>query len=410
MMQEEHDKLGGSALAARTHFCWGCVPLVTMLFLVTLSQSALSQPALSNRSPELMEALLDMDIEELSEVDIRTGQPGWFGTQLEQLPIKPYIHGYASMTYRDYDLNRTAAVDSFDMHYFNVLVGAKFGEQIAAETLLEYEHGGDDTGIRYAIIDYEFNESVTLRMGKFLVPIGKFNEFLTPEYANKLPDRPYCLWKIAPTVWAETGVQLRGQFDLPASRSVNYAVYVVNGLEQAANSDGSVAEGGNIRDMRGNNRDRKNSSKAVGGRIGFKPSRPWEFGISYYTGAYTIDGRQNLSILDFDAEYRKAGWTVRGEYVQALEETSGDDLHKHGFYTEAAYRWNRKFEPVVRYDRTNLDDGSGHDVSRSTVGLVFYPRPDLNPLFQFKASQSYVDDDGTGSSRHEFVLECVIGF
>jgi hypothetical protein len=409
-MQEEHDKPGGSALVAHTYIYWGYALLVTTPFLVMASRNVHAQALQSTRSPESMEALLDLDIEELLEVDIRTGQPGWFGTQLEQLQIKPYVHGYISATYRDYDLNRTLPIDSFDLHYFNILIGTKMGEKIAAEILLEYEHGGDDTGVRYGIVDYEFNESAILRMGKFLVPMGRFNEYLSPEYANKLPDRPYCLWKIVPIVWAETGVQMRGQFNLSSSRSLNYAVYIVNGLEQAPNPDGTVAEGGNIRSMRANNRDSNNSDKAIGGRIGFKPSRPWEFGISYYSGAYTSDGRQNLSILDFDAQYRKAGWTVRGEYVRALEETSVDDLNKHGYYAEAAYRLNRKFEPVVRYDRADLDDGSGHDVSRSTVGLVFYPQPDLNPLFQFKVSQSFVDDDGTGASKHEFVLECVIGF
>jgi hypothetical protein len=255
-------------------------------------------------------------------------------------------------------MNRRRDVGTFDLHYFNVIVGARVGESIAAEVLLEYEHGGDDTGIRYGIIDYKFADPAILRMGKFLVPIGHFNEYLSPEYANKLPDHPVCLWRIVPIVWAETGVQLRGQYDLASGWSVNYAGYVVNRLEQSENSDVTVREGGDIRDMRGNNRDSNDGDKAYEGRVGIKPSREMEFGFSYYTGAYTVDGQRTLSIMDVDAEYRKNDWTFRGEYVWALQDTSGDDLSKEGFYVEAAYRLDSHFEPVVRYDRADLDDGS----------------------------------------------------
>ena len=162
--------------------------------------------------------------------------------------------------------------------------------------------------------------------------------------------------------------------------------------------------------MRQNNRDSNSHQKAFGGRIGFKPWRDLEVGASYYTGAYTIDGEQNLSIVDLDMEYCKDDLTLRGEYVWAFQETTGDDLTKDGFYAEAAYRLNRYLEPVIRYDETDLDDGSGHSIRRSTAGLVIYPMPDDNPLFNFKVSQSFVHDDGRGQEQSEFVLQCVIGF
>lgn len=365
---------------------------------------------MSSSPDESFDDVYDLSLDELMEIDIRTGKPGWFGTQLEQLSFNPYIHGYAVANYRDFDLNRGRSVDTFDLHYFNIIVGTNIGDKIAAEILLEYEHGGDDIAVRYGIIDYIIAEPVILRFGKFLVPMGRFNEYLSPEYANKLPDRPKCLWNIVPIVWAETGVQLRGKYKLPSNRSINYAVYVVNGLEQSANSNGSVGEGGDIRSMRQNNRDSNNSDKGYGGRIGYKPSKEFEIGASYYTGAYTIDGKQNLCIMDIDAEYKKKKLTVRGEYVQAMQETSGKDLKKNGFYAETAYRINPHFEPVVRYDQADLDNSFGHDIKRSTIGLVFYPHPELYPMFNFKISQSFVHDDGTDDCKHEFVAQCVIGF
>lgn len=379
---------------------------ITLLFMVVSNLKLFAQ----QRQPEGSEDFFDMSLEQLMEIDIRTGKPGWFGTQLEQLPFEPYVHGYAAAIYRDHDFNRGKPMDTFDMHYFNVVVGADIGDKITAEILLEYEHGGDDTGVRYGIIDYKIADPAILRLGKFLVPMGKFNEYLSPEYANKLPDRPKCLWNIVPIVWAETGAQLRGEYELRSAQSVNYAFYIVNGLEQSANSDGTVGQGGDIRKMRQNNRDSNNSDKAYGGRIGFKPAKSLEIGASYYTGAYTIDGKQNLSIMDLDAEYKRKELTLRGEYVRAIQDTSAADLTKHGFYAEAAYRVNKHFEPVVRYDQADLDDGSGHDIKRSTIGLVFYPNPELHPMFNFKISQSFVHDDGTGEQGHEFVAQCCIGF
>ena len=242
--------------------------------IIVFGKSTISQELISNNTLDVAADISDiyqMSIEDLMELDIKTGKPGWFGSQLEQIDIDPYVHGYAVADYRDYDFNRGRSVETFDLHYFNILIGTNIGDKIGAETLLEYEHGGDDIAMRYGIIDYEISESMIFRMGKFLLPIGKFNEYLSPEYANKLPDRPKCLWNIVPIVWAEVGVQLRGQYELQSNRSFNYAFYVVNGLEQSANENGSVAEGGNIRDMRMNNRDSKNSDKAYGGRIGYKP-------------------------------------------------------------------------------------------------------------------------------------------
>ena len=68
-----------------------------------------------------------------------------------------------------------------------------------------------------------------------------------------------------PIVWAETGVQLRGEYELGSYPIINYAIYVVNGLEQSANPDGTVGEGGRIRSMRQNNRDSNTSDKAFWG-------------------------------------------------------------------------------------------------------------------------------------------------
>lgn len=196
---------------------------------------------------------------------------------------------------------------------------------------------------------------------------------------------------------------MRGQFKPKGLPQLNYAACLVNGLEQ------SSGQGGDIRDMRGNNRDIHNN-KTIGGRIGLKAQCGLQAGVSYYRGAYTPDGQQYLSIFDLDAEYSKEHWTLRGEYLWAWQEVSTGDLHKQGFYAEAAYRLNRYLEPVIRYDQAYLDDAYGQVLKRTTFGLVFYPDPQLHPLFNFRLSQSLVHNDGRGDQTHEFVIQCVLGF
>lgn len=162
--------------------------------------------------------------------------------------------------------------------------------------------------------------------------------------------------------------------------------------------------------MRGNNRDTHDNNKAISGRIGLKAKWGLQAGVSYYTGAYTPDGQQYLSIFDLDAEYSKAQWTLRGEYIWASQEVSTGDLHKHGFYAEAAYRLNRCLKPVIRYDQAYLDDAYGQILKRTTFGLVLYPEPQLHPLFNFRVSQSLVHNNKRGNQTHESVIQCVLGF
>ena len=78
-----------------------------------------------------------------------------------------------------------------------------------------------------------------------------------------------------------------------------------------------------------------------------------------------------LSNMDFDVQYKKDNWTLKGKYVWADQEVSTGDLRKDEFYAEAPYRVNRHLEPVFRCDQADLDDGTDHDVERSTINLVF---------------------------------------
>ena len=386
-----------------------CLSGIVILFC--LQCAGLFGGELSSQEPVYTsEALMSLSLEELMEIEvIPHREAGGFAAQLQDEDAVAYVHFYGDSLYRDNDFNRGRDSKIFDMHYFNIMIGANIEDRIIPEILLEYEHGGDDIALRYSMIDFVILEPLVLRVGKFLVPMGKFNEYYTPEYLNKLSDRPYPLWKIVPLVWGEVGVQIRGDYELTKDQSINYAFYVVNGLEQSANPDGTPGEGGDIRSMRNNFRDYNDDDKAYGGRIGFRPMKSFEVGLSYYNGAYTTDGERDLSIMNADIEFRRKALTLWGEYVKATQEVSSGDLNKDGFYAEAAYRVNRFVEPVYRFDQADLDDG-GNTVQRSTLGLTIYPTPGISKYFQFKVNKSIIHDDGTGGTDGEFVVQCAFAF
>jgi len=80
--------------------------LLSFIAIVLLPQRIRAQELMSDCPDESSDDIFDMSIDELMEVDIRTGKPGWFGNQLEQLGFEPYVHGYAVMDYREHDFNR----------------------------------------------------------------------------------------------------------------------------------------------------------------------------------------------------------------------------------------------------------------------------------------------------------------
>jgi hypothetical protein len=360
-----------------------------------------------------------VSVDELLDLSIKTGSIGGFGSQLEDLNTKAYVHGYADVWFRNIDFNRLKPNQTFSMHYFNPMFGINVKDKIIAEIMLEYEHGGSEISMRYGIIDYAFSKYATFRVGKFLMPVGRFNEYLYPEHINIFVDRPLSHWYIVPSVWAEVGAQLRGNVNFTEEFSVNYSAYVVNGLEQK-----DKGYGGNIRNMRENTRDYNNDDKSFGGRIGIKPIHKVEAGFSYYTGTYSTDGLMSLSIICIDAEYKHKRLGVRGEYAQATIDTLIGNVVRKGFFVESSYRINKYFEPAIRYEQSHLPglpgfsdiDGDGakdlmnENVERVSFGLIIYPEPDLLSRFNFKINYNYIPNDGQGVKRREFALQAAIGF
>ncbi|MCP4460557.1 MAG: porin [Cytophagales bacterium] len=343
-----------------------------------------------------LDELLEMDLEKIVELQSAgRGDVGSFGYRLGTSNSEFQVHGYVTNEF----INQQGSPKTFDNHYYNLLLGSQIGDKIFAEIQLEYEHGGEEIQARYAQIDYRVSKGLIFRTGKFLVPINTFNEYLYPEYINKAISRPFMNRNITPTAWAEVGVQIRGSFELSSTLNGFYSAYMVNGLEGT--------EGGDIRGMRGNNRDKNNGDKAIGGRFGVN-SNKLELGTGVYNGKYSSDGLYGLTIISMDAGYLADGLTIRAEYSLTNMETSTEDISRNGASATISYVIAKKLEPVFRYDFMNWDDPSdpAKDQSRIYLGANYLLANTMN----VKAGYEIVTNEGTDVEDNIFAIQLALGF
>lgn len=135
------------------------------------------------------------------------------------------------------------------------------------ELEIELEDGTTIVGLEYANMAYIITNGLTLRLGKFLLPFGIFNERLHPRWINRLPSNPLGFThdnQIGPA--SDLGAEIRGGLPL-GSAKINYALYAVNG--PTLNSGGDEPE--EAGQLHYDNFDDNNLNKAFGGRLGFLP-------------------------------------------------------------------------------------------------------------------------------------------
>ncbi len=296
---------------------------------------------------------------------------------------------------------------TFALGHFNPTLSAELADNLLVDAQLEWGStlngmnnlvGGGDGDLVYAYLDYTWKDSVILRAGQFLVPFGVYNTNLYAPTVAKLPAAPLPLVDIAPVKWSDVGLQLHGIIDTGTDTVLNYAVYVVNGLEAqtltvvtADPATGMVTSTStvptDISDMRGNGVD-SDSDKAFGGRLG-GVAGPLEAGISGYSGAYDEAGNLDLTILGLDACLTYENFELRGEYAKADQDV-GSSLDKDGFYIQGAYRFLEKYEAVARYDEADMDTAGSSD-DRVTLGGNYFISDNLT----LRVSYQFADIGGT---------------
>lgn len=325
------------------------------------------------RDPHVFD-LTDAELAAILRRDIRGGQVGSYARRLEELDVQVGVHGYASLELKPVGDD----VPSFDLHHATAMIRANLHRAASLELAFEWEHLGldeDDFYLPHAFLDIKVSDLLIIRGGFFEVPVGAFNEYLYPDFLRITGLPPLFAadeTAVVPALWSEVGLELRGRVELGGLSRLTYAAFVGNGLEQKDETpdDGVVAEGGNIHDMRFNARDEWKANKAVGGRLGLEVDE-LDFGISGYTGRYTIEADRDLHMADADISFRGEWLTIRTEGAVAFQEVTGDTLHKYGLYALVAVRPIDYLEPYGEYDFVDVDS----PLNRGLLGVAFYPVP-----------------------------------
>jgi hypothetical protein len=311
----------------------------------------------------------------------------------------------------------------------------KLNDWIFLEAELGIGADGSVSAGSFAQADFFVNDCLTIIAGRFVAPIGWYNERINNPWINKLPaDAPGS----APLLWLQVlppfsllGVQATGAFYLGCTPiKMEYSAYVSNGLNLTPATAGAptINELANLENMQDTFTVITNE-KAVGGRVGFWwPEKGLEAGFSaMYNGDYVAGGfEDSISLWAADFNYHMGDWDVRAEYGMSYQQARSfgfPDITRKGFYAQVAYRprecpnkYLQNTEVVYRYshvDFTGIDPTTLDLTTFSTpidvpvrrqqnefgINYYFYPRMVLKCAYQIN------DEPGFHLHDNQFLAE-----
>jgi len=279
--------------------------------------------------------------------------------------------------------------------------------------LVEPEFTADAVDLGEAYVNFIVNDNLALVAGRFLPPIGSFNERLHFGPVRKMPDFPVSERTVTPGDFSLNGVQARGATYLFGSPfKLEYGLYAGNGLGLPGKELSDLA---NLDALAETTAD-ANNSMAWGGRVGlWQPEWGFNGGFSlFFNRPYRQQAGTDINLWNVDLNYHKGNWDLRFEYAFMFEKTApflGNDIHRRGFYAQVAYRPHdaksdllRKTEFVFRYsqarfqgiDPLDLDIGSFASKTRApvnrdqyAVGVNYYIAPMLFLQFAYEFNREH---------------------
>ena len=321
--------------------------------------------------------------------------------------------------------------DTFAFGHFNPVFHFQYKDIVMFEGELEFEideDGKTEVALEYATLNFLVHDNVSIIVGKFLSPIGQFQERLHPTWINKIGYAPAGFGHDGAQPGGDVGIMVRGGVSVGKRSMFSYSLMVGNGPRMGH-------EGG--LELEGFGRD-DNQNKAFGGRIGFLPVPYFEIGGSYMKAAVNgLEGTGalmpttgNVKIWGADAAYTRGPWDFRFEYLNTVrdalnsaEEEGGevealDRLVLKAWYVQLAYRLSeitsspflRRLEPVIRYGKFNIS-GSHHleeenAQTRLNIGLNYWVAPSLVARIGYEQRKFLVE----GIKEKLILLQAAYGF
>jgi hypothetical protein len=213
-----------------------------------------------------------------------------------------------------------------------------------------------------AQVDWLVADWLTIVAGRYLTPIGFFNERLNHEWINRLPDVPVMFLQVAPLTSTD-GIQFRGSCYLGCTPvKLEYSLYGGNGFQFSSAPSGVTG----VADLEGlTGGPDEVDAKALGGRLGiWIPQVGVAAGVSaYYQNEYAPSTPNDIRLWDVDFNYHYGNWDVRFEFAQLFQQATAfipTDIVRTGLYTQVAYRPYDASHPLIR----NLEVAARYSMAR----------------------------------------------
>jgi hypothetical protein len=238
------------------------------------------------------------------------------------------LGGYVSFKYtKPIDKDETT-FSAFTIPRFVLFLHSSVTERISFSTELEIENVGinvqdtfrfrGEVVLEFAAMDFKLNDWLSLRSGVLLVPLGKLN-LVHDEPIQDFAERPLVSTFLIPTTWFEPGVGTFGEKLIGKETLIRYEAYAIQGLTDHIDADSG------LRGARAPTSFDTNENKGLVGRLSVEPVLGLEVGLSGYTGYYDPAGIRSISMMAFDATFRKGPFELLGELVQVSLERGFND-------------------------------------------------------------------------------------
>jgi hypothetical protein len=306
-----------------------------------------------------------------------------------------------------------------DVQRLVLLLGYRFNDRAQFVTEIEFEHV-EEVYIEQAFVNYNLGNSVNLRGGLMLVPMGIVNEYHEPTTFNGT-ERPAMDNVIVPTTWRELGVGVFGRVN---DLSLGYQAYIFNGFK-STEADGEGGISGFLRGSSGLRGGRQKGiqstvdSPTLSAKLDYYGIPGLRMGLSGYFGkTQATDEVEELaganigiSMVGLDARYALGNFTARGQFIHAsLSDTedyntlTGSNLGSalQGWYVEGAYNLlpasnEQKLFAFARYEKYDTHADTAGTLTRNdaynktdvTTGLTYHLAPGvvLKGDYQFKSNK-----------------------
>ena len=335
---------------------------------------------------------------------------------------------------------------TFDQERFIPFLYSQVTDRISVASEIEFEHGASNSAggsasksgkvvLEFATMDYRVSDSLNLRAGLILIPIGRFN--LTHDTPlNDLPLRPIASRYILPSTFMESGLGIYGSFYPTKLAKVDYELYLVQGFDggtgfnstEGTTCTSCISESKGVASAKPSAQHDNNEDKSLTGRIAVSPFLGVEVAGSFHHGKWDSAGQHDLTLYALDWSLQRGAWEFIGEsawinieggspspgntgYVDGYTPPAG----MHGYFAQVNYHFLPEalkkmapghftdastFTAVVRYgvaDTNVHSDSNTNDIDRLTFGINYRPIEDA--VFKLAWTSNGERNNNTGSSN-----------